>query len=327
MRILVAGGTGFAGTALTRRLLDHGHEVVVLDKDEGLAGEELRRRGAKIVLGSITDRATVKRCVERANVVFNLAAAFREVGVPESHYRAVNVEAARDVAEAALEAGVGSLVHCSTCGVHGNIDDPPADEDAPIAPADYYQETKYLGEVAVREVAEGGMRTVVIRPTAIYGPGDPGRFRMIFEWVDRGFFPMFGDGRTLYHPLYVSNLTDAFVLAMEPGRGDGGTYLIADERYVEIEELVRAAGRAIGRKVRVPHLPVSPVVAAGHVMQTLARPFDLEPPIFPRRVDWFRQDRAFDISRARAELGYDPKVDLEEGLRRAGAWYREHGYI
>ena len=84
-------------------------------------------------------------------MVHHLAAAFREMNVPDSYYYEVNVEGTRNVLEAALEAGVRKLVYCSTCGVHGNIDHPPGGEDAPIQPADYYQRTKYEAEPLVRE--------------------------------------------------------------------------------------------------------------------------------------------------------------------------------
>jgi 2-alkyl-3-oxoalkanoate reductase len=150
---------------------------------------------------------------------------------------------------------------------------------------------------------------------------------MIFRRVARGTFPMFGSGNTLYHPLYVDNLVDAFVQVMADGVGDGEAYLIADEEYLGIEDLVRRVGRALGVEVKVPHYPVWPVVAAGHVVEKVCRPFGIAPPIFPRRVDWYRQNRAFKIDKAKRDLGYVPKVGIDEGLRRTAEWYRQEGYI
>lgn len=327
MRVLVTGGTGFTGSALVRRLLDSGHQVVALDKQRGLAYEELRERGAEVQLGSVTDPEVVRRCMSGVDIVHHVAAAFREVGAPDSHYYEVNVNGIRTVLEAAEREGVRKFVYCSTCGVHGHVTDPPADEDSPIAPNDYYQETKYQAEQVVQEFADRGMATVILRPAAIYGPGDPGRFLMLFKGVERGWFPMFGSGGTLYHPLFLGNFLDAFELAMEPGRGDGGTYLIADEACPTIEELVREVADALDREVRFIRLPLGPLVAAGHLVEKVSRPFGINPPLFPRRVDWYRQDRAFDISRAKRELGYRPRVRLEEGLRIAAEWYREKGFL
>jgi nucleoside-diphosphate-sugar epimerase len=326
MKILVTGGTGFTGTALVRRLLDAGHTVVALDYKEGLQCETLRSHGAEVLIGSVTDPGVVERSMKGVEFVFHLAAAFRELNVPNSFYDEVNVEGTRIVLHAARREGVRKLVYCSTCGVHGNVDQPPANEDAPIRPADYYQRTKYEAEPLVKREA-GDVEIVILRPAAIYGPGDPERFFMIFKRVARGTFPMFGSGRTLYHPLYIDNLVDSFLLCLTPGVGRGREYLIADEKYYPIEEIVRAVARALDVPVRIPHYPVLPVVALGHVVEKVCKPLGLTPPIFPRRVDWYRQNRAFDITRAQRELGYRPRIELDEGLRQTGAWYRQMGYL
>ncbi|MEO6192081.1 MAG: NAD-dependent epimerase/dehydratase family protein [Thermoanaerobaculia bacterium] len=327
MRILVTGGTGFTGKALVRRLLDLGHEVVALDYKEGLKTAELRDWGAGVIIGSVTDVAVVRRAMEGVEVVHHLAAAFREMNVPDTYYWEVNVQGTRNVLDEALKQGVRKLVYCSTCGVHGNIDHPPGGEDAPIQPADYYQRTKYEAEPLVRTFHQRGLPAAILRPAAIYGPGDPERFLMIFRRVARGKFPMFGNGKTLYHPLYIDNLVDAFVAAMADGVGDGEAYLIADDEYLEIEDLVKRVGRALEVDVKIPHYPVWPVVAVGHVVEKACRPFGITPPIFPRRVDWYRQNRAFKIDKAKRDLGYEPKVGIDEGLRRTADWYRREGYI
>jgi 2-alkyl-3-oxoalkanoate reductase len=327
MKVLVTGGTGFTGKALVKRLLDDGHQVVALDYKEGIKTLELRDWGAEVIIGSVTDRDVVEKCMDGVEIVHHLAAAFRELNVPESYYDEVNIQGTRNVLEAAMKVGVKKFVYCSTCGVHGNVDSPPAPETAPITPADYYQRTKYLAEPLTLDFHKQGMPCVILRPAAIYGPGDPERFWMIFKRVMKGTFPMFGSGKTYYHPLYIDNLVDAFMLAMEPGKGNGEAYLIADEEYVEIEDLVRRVARAMDTQVKIPHYPVWPLVIAGHICEKACKPLGIIPPIFPRRVDWYRQNRAFDISKAKRDLGYRPSVGLDEGLQRTAEWYRAEGYL
>ena len=327
MKVCVTGGTGFTGAALVLRLLDEGKAVTVLDNKPGLMADELTARGAKMRFGSVTDRSAVAESVAGCDIVMHLAAAFRELDVPDSVYRDVNVVGTRIVGEESVKAGVRKLVYCSTQGVHGHIEHPPGDERSPIAPADYYQQTKYEGELELPPLAARGLEYTIIRPTAIYGPGDPGRFVMIFKRAKRGAFPMFGNGRTFYHPVYIDNLVDSFLLAAQPGKGSGEAYLIADAEYFSIEELVKRVGKAIGVDVRVTHYPILPLIVAGHVCEKLCKPFGVSPPIFPRRVDWFRQVRAFRIDKARRDLGYQPRIDIDEGLRRTGEWYSAHGYI
>ena len=327
MKILVTGGTGFTGKALVRRLLDDGHQVVALDFQEGLKTQELRDWGAEVVIGTVTDKEVVERCMTGVEVVHHLAAAFRQLNVPNSYYWDVNVEGTRNVLEAARREKVKKFVYCSTCGVHGNVDNPPGNEESPINAADYYQQTKYEAEPIVKDYQQKGMETTILRPAAIYGPGDPERFFMIFKRVNKGMFPMFGNGKTLYHPLYIDHLVDAHVLAQEPGKGVGEAYLIADEQYIEIETLVQKTAAALKVEVKIPHFPVTPVIIVGHICEKVCKPFKITPPIFPRRVDWYRQNRAFSIDKAKRDLGYAPHISIDEGLRRTAAWYREEGYL
>lgn len=326
MTTLVTGGTGFTGSHLVRRLLADGHVVRVLDTSRGLFADELTGLGAQLTLGSVTDEAVVERVTAGAARVFHVAAVFRQVNLADSVYHRINAVGTRIVGEAALRHGVESFVYCSTQGVHGNVAAPPGDERSPIAPEDYYQQTKYEGEQEIAALAARGLPATTLRPMAIYGPGDPARFLFLFRAVRGGRFLMFGDGETFYHPLYIDNLVDAFLRASErPGTGE--TYLIGDARYYSLNDLVRAVAASMDREVRILHLPFAPLWAAAATCETVCRPLRIEPPLFRRRADWFRQNRAFRIDKARRELGYEPAVDLSTGLRRTAAWYREHGYL
>lgn len=327
MKTFVTGGTGFTGSALVRRLLEEGHQVRVLDNQKGIFYDELEKLGAVITIGSVTDKNLVSECTEGIDIVFHLAAAFRELNVPKKHYYDVNVNGTRYVMEAARKHQVKKVIYCSTQGVHGYVKNPPGDENSPIAPEDYYQETKYEGEVVCQEFIKAGMKVTILRPTAIYGPGDPERFYMIFKRVKKGFFPMFGDGKTFYHPVYIDNLSDAFILSMDLNKGNGETYIIADEYYYPIKDLVQRVGKALNKEVNIKHLPILPVIIAGHICEKVCKPFRVTPPLFPRRVDWYRQVRAFKIDKAKRELGYQPRIGIDEGLKRTGEWYTQMRYL
>ena len=328
MKILVTGGTGFTGSHLTRRLLEKGHHVVALDNRPGLFFDELKQMGAELHIGSVTDQELVNKLTQGCEVVHHLAAAFRQVNMPQSVYWNVNVEGTRYLLDAALNYGVKKFVYCSTCGVHGNVKHFPAGEDEPIAPADYYQHTKYEGEKIIPEYVNKGLKVLILRPAAIYGPGDPERFSILFKLVKSGRFLMFGDGNVAYHPLYIQNLVDAFELAAASEKGSGEAYLIADEKYYSLNDLVTAIGQSMGIDVKIQHLPFAPLWVAAFITEMLYKPFpNVDPPIFRRRVDWFRQNRAFSIEKAKKELGYQAKVGLEEGLAETAKWYQEQGIV
>ena len=325
--ILVTGGTGFTGGSLARYLLKRGYTVTILDKTTGIFDRQLSELGAQIHYGDILDKDLVNMLVKDQDVVFHIAAAFRGVDLPKKVYWNVNVNGTGIVAEASLHNGVKRFIYCSTEGVHGHIPHPPAAENAPIAPKDYYQYSKYKGEEEVKKYIQQGLKAVILRPTAIYGPGDPGRYLLLFKWAKKGFFPIFGSGKVTYHPLYIENLNQAFELAMEKENAIGETYLIADESYYTLEEIVKKVGQAINREVKIIHLPFTPLLIASYICEWVCKLIHVTPPIFRRRADWYRENRGFSIEKAKKELGYKPEISLEEGLLRTGKWYIESGYI
>ncbi len=326
-KMLVTGGTGFTGSALVKRLISKGNEVIVLDNQKGIMHDDLVKLGAKISIGSIADKELVTKCVAGCDVIFHLAAAFRKVNLPKSVYYDTNVTAMRQLLEICKAENVKKVVYCSTQGVHGNVDNPPGDETTPIEPEDYYQVTKYQGEEVAQEFIKDGMDITILRPTAIYGPGDPGRFLMLFKRVKSGMFPFFGNGQALYHPLYIENFVDAFELAAEKPEGKGETYLIADEKFYHIKEIVILIDKIMKTNAKIKYFPFWPLYAVATVVEILYKPLPWDPPIFRRRADWFRQNRAFKIDKAKNELGYNPKVGLEEGLTKTYEWYRDNGYL
>jgi nucleoside-diphosphate-sugar epimerase len=139
VRVLVTGATGFTGGHLARGLAARGHAVRVLQRDRTAAPAD---PSAEIAIGDIRDAAAVSAAVKDVDVVYHVAAIYRQAGLPAETYRAVNATAAGDLVAAAAAAGVKRVVHCSTVGVHGDIEHPPANEDAPLKPGDIYQVTK-----------------------------------------------------------------------------------------------------------------------------------------------------------------------------------------
>jgi nucleoside-diphosphate-sugar epimerase len=326
----VTGATGFTGGHLVQHLLSSGDEVRALVRPKSRArfdASQLPALGAIACAGDLIDAASVRRAMDGVDVVYHIAATYREAGQPDSAYRAINVEGTRNILEGAKAAGVRRVVHCSTGGVHGHIERPPANEESPFNPGDVYQETKLEAETLARELgAAHALDVVVARPIGIYGPGDT-RFLRMFRGLARGRFPMIGDGQAFYHLTFIADLVEGFRLCGTVPAASGRTYLLAGPRYTTLEELVHLVAREL--KVAPPrmHLPVWPFWTAGLLCEMICVPLRIEPPIYRRRVDFYTKSRAFDTTRARTELGYAPKVDLEEGIKRTADWYRSKGML
>ena len=265
--------------------------------------------------------------LDGASALINLASIVQKAGLPDSEFWEVHVHAVKRLMESAVKSGVKRAVHVSTTGVMGDIKNPPADEDSPCGATDIYQVTKAEGEkTALSYNGKEGLEVTVVRPAMVYGPGDM-RMLKLFRFIANGSFRMIGDGKTLAHPVYVDDLVEGIILALKSETAPGRIYILGGEKYITLSEwmdtIAKEAGVALNR-VAVPHWPVH---LAAIVCETVCKPFGVEPPLFRRRVDFFVKNRAFSIKRAKAELGYSPKVGLSEGAKRTLGWYRERGLI
>jgi nucleoside-diphosphate-sugar epimerase len=326
VRVLVTGATGFTGGHLARSLVSRRYQVRGLARQASQAAG-LEAQGIEPLIGSLEDPASLKRAVRDVDIVYNVAALYRDAGIPASTYYAVNATAVGSLIEAAAGAGTTRLVHCSTVGVHGDVEHPPAGEDAPLRPGDVYQRTKVEGERIARESsARTGLAVTIVRPSGIYGPGDR-RLLKLFKGVARRRFVVLGSGDIFYHLTYIDDLVEGFRLCGEVPAAANRTYILAGGEVTTLNELIAI----IAEEARVPppawKLPVWPVWALGALCEAICLPLRLTPPLYRRRVDFFTKSRAFDISRARAELGYAPKFNLRDGVRLTLAWYREHGWL
>jgi nucleoside-diphosphate-sugar epimerase len=167
---------------------------------------------------------------------------------------------------------------------------------------------------------------VIVRPTGIYGPGDR-RLLKLFRGVARRRFVMLGPGRIFYHLTYIDDLVEGFRLCGEAAQAPGRTYILAGPEVTTLNELVATIAEEAHVEPPRLHLPVWPVWLLGAFTEAACAPFGIEPPLYRRRVDFFTKSRAFDISRARQEVGYAPRVGIREGVRRTLAWYSKEGWL
>ncbi|MDZ7291256.1 MAG: NAD-dependent epimerase/dehydratase family protein [candidate division KSB1 bacterium] len=322
--VLVTGANGFTGSHVCKHLVQRGDRVRALVRRTSNL-DLLKNVEVELVYGDLANGSAAPALAQHlkgVEVVYHIAAVYRSEGVPRKYFWQVNVEGTRHLLEAAVHANVSRFVHCSTVGVQGEIKNPPATEEAPFNPGDIYQQSKLEGEMLARRFfEEHGLPGVVVRPVGIYGPGDM-RFHKLFKFIHDGKFRMFGSGRVLYHMTYVDDLVRGILLAGEKNEALGEVFTIGGDGYLTLAELVERIARALNVPVPRKHFPIWPVWFAGLLCEIVCRPFGIEPPIYRRRVDFFIKDRAFDISKARRLLGYEPQVDLDTGLRLTADWYR-----
>ena len=299
MRVLVTGVAGFIGSHLCSSLLSRGFEVWGLDDlsrgDRGRV-RELEELGLRFVRVDIRDRVEVERVLREVRPV-GVAHLAALISVPESFekpdlYMAVNVEGTRNLVLAASEVGVERFVYASSAAVYGNPIRLPIDEDHPTKPISPYGKSKLLGEKCVLNEFRGSAFS--LRLFNVYGRGQnpeyAGVITKFLERVSRGEPPIiYGDGEQTRDFVYVGDVVDAFIRALTSSLRGAYVFNIGTGNAVTINQLA-------GMIIKLAGLNVEPI----HVDP---RPGDI------------RHSYA-DISRTKKVLGWQPKISLEEGLKR-----------
>ncbi len=326
-RVLVTGATGFTGSILTRKLVRAGLEVHAIARPSSNLSE-LSDLPIHWHRGNVFDEAVVNEAAQGVSYIFHVAAAYREAKHADTMYRRVHVVSTQLLARAALKnPGFKRFVHVSTVGVHGHIANPPADELYSMSPGDIYQQTKADAEVWLRDFAQKQpLPYTVIRPAAIYGPGDT-RLLKFFRMASRRTLFLLGHGQCLYHLIHVDDLTNIMILAATHPASLNEIFICGNQDCVTLDQMARIVAGELGNRFRVVRLPAFPFFLAADVCEWLCRKAGIEPPIHRRRLAFFTKDRSFNTSKLREKLGYQARYSNEAGLIQTTRWYCERGWL
>lgn len=316
MKVLITGAGGFIGSHLVDSQLEQGHDVRAVDLHLDLLQHQSANPHLTAIRGDLTDEKLVKQLVDGIDIVYHLASAHLDVRLSDEHYRRVNVGATLSLLEAARQAGVKRFVHCSSVGVIGDVEQPPADETTDCHPTNIYERTKLEGE---REALAYCRRTsfpvVVIRPAWVYGPRCP-RTSKLMRTISKGRFFFFGNGQNMRHPVYISDAVKGLELCASAEGVNGEVFIIAGENAVEVSELVKVMSEVLGVRLPKLHLPIPLGLLAGYSLEAAFKLIGKQPPFSRRSVDFFLKHNAYDIGKAKRMLGYQPQIDLRTGIQK-----------
>ena len=326
MKTLVTGATGFLGGALARRLHGIGWDVTALGRN-ALKLEQLESEGIRTYQIDLTDKTALADACKDQEIVFHCAAFPSPWGNFEKFYQA-NIFGTRNVIHGCEEHKVKRLVYVSTPSLYFDYTSRTdvKETDTLPEPISNYSATKILAEQELDEAHARGLATIAIRPRAIFGPGDTVIFPRLIPRLQSGRLPILGDGENIVDLTYIDNVVDALLLCAEsPANTLGKKYNISNGEPIQIWKLIER----ICDELQLPHparrISRQTALVAASVLEAVYTmlPTHPEPPLTRVSVSMMANSTTLDISAAKNELGYRPKISVEEGVQRFLKWWKE----
>jgi 2-alkyl-3-oxoalkanoate reductase len=314
MQILVTGGTGFLGQHLTKALLANGHHVHLLGRNFARASS-LLADGAKPVIADLRHRASVGAACSGIEVVYHAGALSAPWGRRSDFYE-INVGGTEAVVEGCHKHGVRRLIYVSSPSVVFNGQDQhnvPENVPYPRHFTSIYSLTKKLGEDIVNA---SGLETVILRPKAIFGPGDSALLPRLISAARQERLPQIGEGHNLVDLTYVENVVHALLLALDAQDAVGKTYTITNDEHVPLWDVIRTILYRLDLPAHLRKIPLSVALAASSFMEIRAALAGKEPLLTRYSAMILGRTQTYDISAARRDLGYAPCVSIAEGIER-----------
>ena len=320
--VLVTGATGFLGRHLVRRLIELGQPVRATGRNLTL-GLQLQAEGADFRPVDLRDLPGLMTAMEGVKAVVH-GGALSSVWGRKRDFHAINVGGTENVIAACLAHGVKRLVYISSPSVmtrsvaQWNLTET---EPLPDKHVSVYSETKRLGEDRVRQVAEGtpGLETVILRPKAIYGPGDTTIFPRLIKSAEKGRLPIIGDGNTVTNLTHVRDVVAAILLALKSEKAVGNVYVVTGGKDLRIWDAITEVVTRFGFQAPSRKIPIGRAMRAAKALEWLWRTLHLpgEPPLTTYSAGILGLSQTYDITAARRDLGYEPSVSIEQGLDEA----------
>jgi nucleoside-diphosphate-sugar epimerase len=326
MKALVTGATGFLGGALTRRLHSMGWDVTALGRNAAKL-DQLEAEGLRVLQADLKEKSVISAACKGQEIVFHCAAFPSPWGNFETFYQA-NVIGTFNVIRGCEEHKVKRLVYVSTPSLYFGYSSRTnvKETDALPEPVSNYAATKILAEEEIDKAFANGLATISIRPRAIFGPGDTVIFPRLIPRLQSGRLPILGDGENIVDLTYIENVVDALLLCAEaPANTLGKKYNISNGQPVKIWQLVERICDELSLshpKRKISYRTASAAATVLELLYTLI-PTHPEPPLTRMSVSMMANSTTLDITAAKQELGYQPKVSVDEGVELFMKWWKE----
>lgn len=324
MKILVSGATGFLGKNLVQHLLMRKYSVLGLGRNEQ-QGALLKSWGAKFQKSDLSQSEILKDSCHNVDAVIHCAALSAPWGSYSDHYN-INVLGTKNLLKAAMEQQVARFIHISSPSIYFKYCDQyniRENSDLKHPKVNHYATSKYLAELEVEKYRKLGLQTIILRPRAIFGPGDEAIIPRVIKAQRLGFFPIFRRKDILMDITYVDNVSLGIIHSLNASdQSCQQVYNITNDEPIIITDFLQKFFAKIQMSFKPRYIPYSIGRSSARLIESLYRFLPhREPPITSYTVGLFTYSQTLNIENAKKNLAYSPNVSLAEAIDRYGNWY------
>lgn len=327
MKVLVTGATGFLGKRVCLDLINRGDTVRAIGRNKEI-GKELEAMGCEFIAADLRDKEIMLNACEGMDGVVHSGALSSPWGDYQD-FHSINVVGTANIIAGCEQHGIKRFVHISTPSVYFNFKDrfnvKETDPVADPAPS-LYTKTKLMAEKLTHAAYERGLSTITLRPRGLFGPGDTTLIPRLINAHEKGRLPIIGDGSTTLDITYIDNVSLAVLNSLDaPASCSGQKYNITNGEPIKLWETVDWILTQVGRKFEPKKIPFFLIYVITGLSEFFSKHFlnNREPTLTRYTAGLLAKSQTLDISKARTQLGYNPKVSMRDGLNRTLVWWKE----
>lgn len=321
-KILVTGATGFIGSFLVKELIKQREKITILARNSSDPNiiTEFKNLGIKVVFGDLRIKDSLREAVKDQEIVIHCA------GIHDFEYpelKATNVDGTRNLLEVCWDKNIKRFIHISSATVFGQVQN--GTEESECRPESAYAKTKYLGEQIVQEYMEKGIKSTILRPPIVYGPHKKASLVKWSTYIYRGYFLIFGNGNNHVEIVHVNDLVKVIIAVLNNNNNENKIYTISSQTTT-MNELTNLIADTLG--VRKPkHIPLMIAYPSALIITFLSKIIGRKSPLTKTNILNMSRDRSLSFKKATLELGYNPIVNKEEGIKKLIDWCRDQDYF
>lgn len=330
MNILVTGGTGFIGEYFIPKLLEKNHNVRLLVRNKAKA-IKLFGNKCEYFISDITDTKSLVGCCKDIDIIFHMVAKVGNELPNEKNmkeFMKVNVDGTKNIIEEAKRENIKRFIFVSSIAAMGIVNEKLITEKSKCEPYLPYQISKYEAErMVLKESRENKFPAIIIRPTKVYGVGEHElSYNMIAKFCKKGIIPVIGRGENYISNIYITDLVQGLLTTLNRGNF-GEIYILTSENSITMNNVIDIIGDVLEKKILKLKLPKQIMATLAMFIEFFFLFIGRKPPVTKRNILANSSDRIYDISKAKNELGYLPKISMKEGLIKVVKWYKKENII